>query len=76
MTYYSDDVRGVIVGGDTYTGYTYYDGRKQGGACVGYSEREMIDACTAQIAAFKAEYKGFPTYLYQDDRLWEIRTNR
>lgn len=73
--YYTDDVKGIIVGSDTYTGYVYYDGRKQSQAIVGYTEQEMLVLCDKKIQALKDEYNCFPTYLYLDDTLWSIRVS-
>jgi hypothetical protein len=73
---YTDDVRGIIIGGDTHTGYIFYDGRMQTGAIVGNTEQEMLTLARRKIESLKQEFKGFPTYLYQNDSLWEVRVSK
>lgn len=71
---YSEDVRGVVIGDILVPWSLHYDGRQQGGGKKYAATTDVaIEAGKALMAALKAEYGGFPCYLYPDDKLWEVR---
>lgn len=68
-----DDVRGIIIGGDYISWQLFYDGRPQGQKEYADTEYEGEEAAKEKCAELKAQYQGYPCYLYPDDSKWEIR---
>ncbi len=69
----TDDVRGVVIGGDYCAWQAVYDGRTQSGKYYADTADEAEQTGRACIDALKAECCGHPCYLYPDDALWSLR---
>lgn len=68
-----DDVRGVIIGGESVQSALFYDGRQQGADIYADSEQEAVEIGNARRDKLVAELGGHPCYLYQQHELWEVR---
>jgi hypothetical protein len=68
-----DDVRGVVIGGDSVQAALFYDGRQQGSDVYADSDQEAVEKCKAMRDERVKELGGHPCYLYQEPELWEVR---
>ena len=68
------DIPEGVVGGQSFVVWqTFYDGRPQGGKECADTSEEAEEAGRERVAGLKAGFCGYPTYLYPDPSLWEIR---
>lgn len=71
-----DEPRGIIIGRHHCTGQLFYDGQHQGPKFEAETPAELDKLGREKIAEYKAEFGGYPCYLYQDDTKWQIKENR
>lgn len=72
MIDYTDDVRGVIIGGSYWGWQIFYDGRPQSQRQCADSKEEAIERGRAEVARVKAECAKVLWLIYPLDA-WEIR---
>lgn len=70
---HTDDVRGVIVGGDHVMARLYYDGRPQGATIYACNEGSALDKARALKAATMAEMGQAAFLIFPNDAAWEMR---
>lgn len=68
----TDNVSGVIVGGDYVSWQLFYDERPQGSKEYAETDEAATLAARQKHATLMRKYSGFPCYLYPGDK-WEIR---
>lgn len=72
MLDYSDDVKGVIIGGDEYHWQVFYDGRQQSQRLPADSDAQAEELGRAEVAKIKAECGHALWMIYPLDK-WEVR---
>ena len=69
----TEEVNGIIIGGEYFTGAIYYDGRKQKDILVADTEEGLIKMAEDIVKDFKDRLQGYPCFLYPDNSKWELR---
>ena len=72
-----EEVNGVIIGGEYFTGAIYYDGRVQNQYISGDTEQELIKNAKDWVSKQKEDITRFGLQLkdscYPDNAKWELR---
>lgn len=66
-----DEVDGIVIGGDYFTGQIYYDGRQQSQIFYADTEDELRNQANNIVSDLKRE--NCPFGLYDDSSKWELR---
>jgi hypothetical protein len=67
---YTDDVNGIIIGGDYISWQLFYDGRSQSRVEYSQSEQEAVLKASAMVSELKKEFSSIG--LFCEDK-WEVR---